>query len=79
MNLFTHSLFAYLAPETVLPFTSVIAAVAGVVMIFGRNAAGFVVARCRRLRRIGNRAGGIPEPHLRTGTRAKEQSPSASR
>jgi hypothetical protein len=30
-------LFAYLGPETMMPVASVIAAVAGVVMMFGRN------------------------------------------
>jgi hypothetical protein len=34
-------LFAYLGPETMMPVASVIAAVAGVVMMFGRTVVGF--------------------------------------
>ncbi len=34
-------LFSYIGPETMLPVTSVIAAVAGVFMMFGRTAVGF--------------------------------------
>ncbi len=30
-------LFAYIGPETMMPVASVLAAVAGVVMMFGRN------------------------------------------
>lgn len=35
-------LFAYLGPDTVLPLTSVVAAVAGAVMMFGRGILGAV-------------------------------------
>ena len=34
-------LFAYIGPETMMPVASVIAAVAGVMMMFGRNVVGF--------------------------------------
>jgi nitrate reductase gamma subunit len=30
-------LFAYIGPETMMPMASIVAAVAGVVMMFGRN------------------------------------------
>jgi hypothetical protein len=38
-------LFAYVAPETMMPVASVIAATAGFFMMFGRNA----LATCRRV------------------------------
>jgi hypothetical protein len=34
-------LFAYLGPETMMPVASIVAAVAGVVMMFGRSIASF--------------------------------------
>jgi hypothetical protein len=34
-------LFAYIGPETMMPVASVIAAVAGVVLMFGRNVVSF--------------------------------------
>jgi hypothetical protein len=34
-------LFAYIGPETMMPVASVIAAVAGVAMMFGRTIVGF--------------------------------------
>ncbi len=34
-------LFSYIGPETMMPVASVIAAVAGVFMMFGRTAVGF--------------------------------------
>jgi hypothetical protein len=34
-------LFAYIGPETMMPVASVIAAVAGVVLMFGRNVMAF--------------------------------------
>lgn len=49
-------LFAYFGPETFLPLTSVIAAVAGVVLMFGRNSIRFIVQGARSL--LGKGAGG---------------------
>jgi hypothetical protein len=42
-------LFAYIGPETMMPVASVIAAVAGVFMMFGRNVVGFVRGLVRRV------------------------------
>jgi hypothetical protein len=42
-------LFAYIGPETMMPVASVIAAVAGVFMMFGRSAVGFVRGLARRV------------------------------
>jgi hypothetical protein len=42
-------LFAYIGPETMMPVASVIAAVAGVFMMFGRNVVGFGRGLLRRI------------------------------
>jgi hypothetical protein len=41
--LFNTLIFAYFGPETFLPLTSIVAAVVGVVMMFGRNTIRFVL------------------------------------
>jgi hypothetical protein len=43
-------LFAYMGPETMLPVASIVAAAAGVVMMFGRNIVLFGRSLVRRLR-----------------------------
>jgi hypothetical protein len=61
-------LFAYFGPETVLPATSMIAAVAGCLLTFGKQAGRFATSMVRRLmgRRRGStvKASAIPSPHL---------------
>ncbi len=42
-------LFAYIGPETMMPVASVIAATAGVFMMFGRNVVGFGRGLVRRV------------------------------
>ena len=42
-------LFSYLGPETMMPVASVIAAVAGVFMMFGRPVVGFARGIVRRV------------------------------
>ena len=42
-------LFSYLGPETMMPVASVIAAVAGVFMMFGRSVVGFGRGLVRRV------------------------------
>lgn len=43
----TPILFAYFGPETVLPITSIIATVVGVVMMLGKGSAFWVLNRCK--------------------------------
>jgi hypothetical protein len=43
-------LFAYIGPETMMPVASIIAAVAGVFMMFGRNVVYFGRNLVRRIR-----------------------------
>ena len=42
-------LFSYIGPETMMPVASIIAAVAGVFMMFGRNVMGFCRGIVRRI------------------------------
>ena len=42
-------LFAYIGPETMMPVASIIAAAAGVFMMFGRNVVGFARGLVRRV------------------------------
>jgi hypothetical protein len=69
------ALFAYLGPETVLPLTSVVAAVAGVVLMFGRNALRFVAHSVRML--IPGRGKTSGRPHF-ARKRGRDRSPSRS-
>jgi hypothetical protein len=57
-------IFAYFGPETVLPVTSVIATVVGIVMMFGKNTLRLIF----RWRKSDPAAGGgpstAPKPHF---------------
>ncbi len=55
---------AYLGPETMLPMTSVVAGVAGVAMLFGRNSMRWALNVARRLFAMAR-----PRPKPRTRTR----------
>jgi hypothetical protein len=61
-------LFAYFGPETVLPATSMIAAVAGCLLMFGKQAGRVAALMVRRTisRSQGSRVkeSAIPTPHL---------------
>ena len=61
-------LFAYFGPETVLPATSALAALAGFALMFGKQAlrmAGLLVRRViRPIPRPNHRASAVPAPHL---------------
>jgi hypothetical protein len=50
------AILAYLGPETMLPMTSVVAGVAGVLMMFGRNSHRWVLRSLRAL---------VPSPAIR--------------
>lgn len=67
-------LFAYLGPDTVLPLTSVIAAIAGGVMMFGRG----IVAKGRRiLGRVTGRSLPAAGPSRRSEVLGRRQGPAA--
>jgi hypothetical protein len=53
-------LLAYVGPETVLPLTSTLAAVLGVVLMFGRQAGRLALGVCRRVVSGGNDRASAP-------------------
>src|SRR4051812_22828272 len=56
--------FAYFGPETMLPFTSIVATVVGIFMMFGRHSVR-LVRRTILSRLIGNRKNKpVPKPHF---------------
>lgn len=56
--------FAYFGPETMLPFTSIVATVIGIFMMFGRNSIRLVRRMVlSRLTGIG-KAKPVPRPHF---------------
>ena len=63
----THVVLAYFSPETVLPVTSVLATVLGVILMFGRYTFRLVTRRLRGtlLREAHDR--GERSPHFRVG------------
>jgi hypothetical protein len=69
-------LFAYIGPETMMPVASVIAAVAGVFMMFGRTVVGFGRGLLRRVW-PGSPRRSVPKPSPE-GAEAPESQPSSS-
>ena len=74
-------LFAYLGPDTVLPLTSAVAAVLGVVLMFGRQVNRIVVLAVRRLGRLVGLLPPATAPHgVRTDpAHAQATGPAAAR
>jgi hypothetical protein len=73
-------LFAYIGPETVLPLTSVLAAVAGVFVVFGRMAVRYPVALFLRVVAIIRGRGAVRGPiGRRSAGKVRSDSPVASR
>jgi hypothetical protein len=56
---------AYLGPETMLPMTSVVAGIAGVIMMFGRTSLRWVVARFRQV--LPSSKPKVPDRRIGTG------------
>lgn len=67
-------LFAYFSPETLLPVTSIVATVIGVVMMCGKNTFRFLIRGCSRVlpRRKSQRVEITKRPHFQ----ARSQVPS---
>jgi hypothetical protein len=62
-------LLAYLSPETVLPLTSIVAAIAGGSMFLTRSSIRFLVRCFRGAFRRPPRTDGASEPHFRGSER----------
>jgi hypothetical protein len=69
--------FAYFGPETLLPVTSIVATIVGIVMMLGRGSFRFILQFFRRVRRRRKGVAAVSHPHfqvrdqepLRTTTR----------
>lgn len=58
------TLFAYFGPETLMPLTSIVAAVAGVFLMFGKNTLRLIAGLFRGLGRTVRRESSVPTPHV---------------
>jgi hypothetical protein len=68
-------ILAYFSPETLLPATSIVATIAGIVMMVGRGSLRYVIRSSRQgLRRTG-RIAGTSKPHLRLHDEARSEAP----
>jgi hypothetical protein len=67
-------LFAYFGPETMLPFTSIVATVVGIFLMFGRNSIRMV--RRAILSRFSGKAAGspVPKPHFQVDAETRSSS-----
>jgi hypothetical protein len=57
-------IFAYFSPETLLPATSIVATIAGIVMMLGRGSLRLVFRSTQRALRRPARIAGTSEPHV---------------
>ena len=57
-------ILAYFSPETLLPATSIVATIAGIVMLVGRGSLRFVIRTSRAGNRHPGRVAGTSKPHL---------------
>jgi hypothetical protein len=69
----TSVVIAYFSPETVLPVTSLLATVLGVVMMFGRTIARLVVRRIPPSLLRGKRGKAMKGPHFQRGGRIEKR------
>jgi hypothetical protein len=60
----SYLIIAYFSPETLLPVTSIVATVAGIVMIAGRGSIHFIVRMVRRHLIKTNAIAGVSRPHV---------------
>jgi hypothetical protein len=55
---------AYFSPETLLPVRSIVATIAGIVMMLGRGTLGLIARSARRRLRRPGRVASTSKPHL---------------
>ncbi len=56
--------FAYFGPETLLPVTSIVATIVGIVMMLGRGSFRFILQFFRRALRLRRRVAAVSRPHF---------------
>jgi hypothetical protein len=59
-------IFAYFSPETLLPATSIVATIAGIVMMLGRGTLRLLARSSGRGHRQVGRVAATSKPHIRT-------------
>ena len=69
-----HMVFAYFGPETVVPVTSILATVAGVVLMFGKSLFRLVAYWVRRATFRGRHGQASAGPHFGLGRRRRNTS-----
>jgi hypothetical protein len=57
-------IFAYFSPETLLPATSIVATIAGIVMMLGRGTLRLLIRSSQRGLRQAGRIAGTSKPHM---------------
>ena len=57
-------IFAYFSPETLLPVTSIVATIAGIVMMLGRGTLRLMIRSSGAANRPAGRIAGTSKPHL---------------
>lgn len=57
-------MFAYFGPETLMPLTSIFAAVIGVFLMFGKNTFRLIAGLFGNLGRIFRKGSKVPAPHV---------------
>jgi hypothetical protein len=70
-------IFAYFTPETLLPMSSIVAAVLGVAMMIGRGSVRVVIRYFRRRIRPSSGIAGVSHPHYRLQEQGEPQTPRA--
>jgi hypothetical protein len=56
--------FAYFGPETLLPATSIVATIVGIVMMLGQGSFRFILQYCRRVLRRRKGVASASHPHF---------------
>ena len=72
-----HIVFAYFGPETVMPVTSILATVAAVVLMFGKNLFRLVAYWVRRATFRGRHGQALTGPHFGLGRRRRRNTSEA--
>ena len=68
-------IFAYFSPETLLPATSIVATIAGIVMMLGRGTLRLLIRSSQRGLRQAGRIAGTSKPHLHIHDDVHTQTP----
>ena len=68
-------IFAYFSPETLLPASSIVATIAGILLMVGRGSLRYVMHTIRFASRAPYRIASTSEPHLHLHDKAYNETP----